>query len=76
MPRIVACPEEDAITLPELIEALNDPRFDPADEDSFAAAGPLLKRLANNRDFLAEIALVELKDRCHRQSRSADGSGP
>ena len=70
MPRIIACPESDAITLPELIEALNDPHFDPADEDSFAAAGPLLKRLANNRGFLAEIALAELKDRCHRQSAS------
>ena len=70
MPRIIACPETDAITLPELIEALNDPRFDPADEDSFAAAGPLLKRLANNRGFLAEIALAELRDRCHRQSAS------
>ena len=68
MPRIVTCPETDAITLPELIEALNDPRFDPTDEDSFAAAGPLLKRLANNRDFLAEIAVTELKDRCTRQS--------
>ena len=54
----------------DLIEALNDPHFDPADEDSFAAAGPLLKRLANNRGFLAEIALAELKDRCHRQSAS------
>ena len=49
-------------------QALNDARFDPADEDSFAAAGPLLKRLANNRDFLADIALAELKDRCTRQS--------
>ena len=68
MPRVIACPETDQITLPELIEALEDPHFDPADEDSFAAAGPLLKRLANNRGFLAEIALAELKDRCHRQS--------
>ena len=70
MPRIIACPETDAITLPELIEALNDPHFDPADEDSFAAAGSLLKRLANNRGFLAEIAVAELRDRCHRQSAS------
>ena len=70
MPRIISCPETDAITLPELIEALNDPHFDPADEDSFAAAGPLLKRLANNREFLAELAVAELKDRCHRQSAS------
>ena len=33
------------------------------------AGGALwLKGLANNRDFLAEIALAELKDRCTRQS--------
>jgi hypothetical protein len=69
MPRIVPCPETDPIGLGELIAALNDEAFDPADEDSFAAAGPLLKRLANNRDFLAEIALAELKDRCNRQSQ-------
>jgi hypothetical protein len=69
MPRIIACPEDEApIALSDLIEALNDSRFDPADEDSFAAAGPLLKRLANNRDFLADIAIAELKDRCTRQS--------
>ena len=70
MPRIIHCPEQDAITLPDLIEALNDPHFDPADEDSFAAAGPLLKRLANNRQFLADVAVAELKDRCRRQSAS------
>jgi hypothetical protein len=68
MPRVIPCPEEDRIGLDDLIEALNDEHFDPADEDCFAAAGPLLKRLANNRDFLAEIALAELKQRCARQS--------
>lgn len=68
MPRVIACPEDDRIDLADLVEALNDEHFDPADEDSFAAAGPLLKRLANNRDFLAEIALAELKQRCARQS--------
>ena len=68
MPRIIPCPDEEAIELGDLIEALNDPRFDPRDEDSFAAFGPLLKRLANNRGFLADIALAELKDRCGSQS--------
>jgi hypothetical protein len=69
MPRIIACPENDApITLGDLVAALNDEQFDPSDEESFAAAGPLLKRLANNRDFLADIAVAELKDRCTRQS--------
>jgi hypothetical protein len=69
MPRIITCPEDEApIALGELIQALNDEAFDPADEDSFAAAGPLLKRLAGNRSFLAEIAMAELKDRCTKQS--------
>jgi hypothetical protein len=69
MPRIICCREDEApIALGDLVAALNDEGFDPADEESFAAAGPLLKRLANNRDFLAEIAVAELKDRCTRQS--------
>jgi len=69
MPRIISCPADEApIALGDLVAALNEEAFDPADEDSFAAAGPLLKRLAGNRDFLAEIAVAELKDRCTRQS--------
>ena len=70
MPRIISCPDDNAIELGDLIEALNDPRFDPRDEESFVAFGPLLKQLANNRAFLADIALAELKDRCGRQSAS------
>ena len=61
MARVIPCDDE-------LVQALNDDGFDPADEESFAAAAPLLKRLANNREFLAEIAIAELKDRCTRQS--------
>jgi hypothetical protein len=68
MARVIACEETEAIGLAELVEALNGDSFDPNDEESFAAAAPLLKRLANNREFLAEIALAELKDRCTRQS--------
>ena len=68
MARVIPCDDEDAIGLGDLVQALNDDGFDPADEESFAAAAPLLKRLANNREFLAELAIAELKDRCHRQS--------
>ena len=69
MPRIISCPENEApIALGDLVAALNEERFDPADEESFAAAGPLLRRLAGNRDFLAEIAVAELNDRCTRQA--------
>jgi hypothetical protein len=58
----------EAISLGDLVQALNDDGFDPGDEESFAAAAPLLRRLANNREFLAELAIEELKDRCSRQS--------
>jgi hypothetical protein len=69
MPRIIACPEDEApLAFGDLVAALNDEGFDPADEESFAAAGPLLKRLANDRAFLAELAVAELKQRCARQS--------
>jgi hypothetical protein len=68
MPRVISCPDDKEIELGDLVEALNDPRFDPTDEESFVAFGPLLKQLANNRAFLADIALAELKDRCARQS--------
>lgn len=68
MARVIACDAEERIELGALIEALNSDGFDPADEESFAAMAPLLKKLANNRDFLAELAVAELKDRCSRQS--------
>ncbi len=68
MPRIISCADEPTLSFGDLVQALNDESFDPADEESFAAAGRLLKGLANNREFLAEIAVAELKDRCTRQS--------
>jgi hypothetical protein len=69
MPRLITCPEgAPPLAMGDLVEALNRPDFDPRDEDSFAAAGPLLKRLADNRDFLADLAIAELKERCSRQT--------
>jgi hypothetical protein len=69
MPRVIDCSEAEPIALADLVQLLNDERFDPADEESFAAAGPWLKRLAANRRFLADIAVAELKDRCGKQER-------
>ncbi len=68
MARLIPCADEGVIGLGDVVQALNDQGFDPADEESFAAAAPLLKRLANNRGFLADLAIAELKDRCSRQS--------
>jgi hypothetical protein len=75
MPRLIDPGEGEAITLEALTEALDSTPFDPHDEESFAALGPLLARLGRNRSFLADLAIEELKLRCARQS-AANGYGP
>ncbi|MFN3944112.1 MAG: transposase [Allosphingosinicella sp.] len=69
MPRVIDCEAAAPLELGDVVAALNDADWDPRDEESFAAMGPLLKGLAANRRFLADIAAAELKDRCTRQSR-------
>jgi len=68
MARVIACDASETIGLDELVDVLNRDSFDPGDEESFAAVAPWLRRLANNREFLANLAVAELKDRCGRQS--------
>jgi hypothetical protein len=68
MARVIACDTSETIGLGDLVEVLNQDSFDPGDEESFAAVAPWLRRLANNREFLADLAIAELKDRCGRQS--------
>lgn len=75
MPRLIAPGEGTAITLEDLTEALDSTPFDPHEEESFAALGPLLARLGRNRRFLADLAIEELKLRCTRQS-AVNGYGP
>jgi len=69
MPRLIDAPTEDSIELGELVERLETGGFDGEDEDNFASWGPHLKQLANNRDFLAELMIAELRQRCHGQVR-------
>ncbi|MGP1281345.1 MAG: transposase [Parasphingopyxis sp.] len=69
MPLELACPEADAIDLEALIDTVDAARWDVRDEQSFASLGPWLKRLANNRHFLADIVLGELENRCAGQAR-------
>jgi hypothetical protein len=75
MPRVIPTEDVPPIELGELVAALDESGFDPRDEESFAAMGPLLRGLAANRTFLADIAVAELKDRCAAQSR-ANGYTP
>ena len=69
MPRLIDAPTEQAIELAELVERLETGGFDSRDEDNFASWGPHLKQLANNRGFLAELVVAELKQRCEGQVR-------
>ncbi|WP_448662418.1 transposase [Sphingomonas sp. CJ20] len=70
MPRLIEPGVGDAITLDELVEALDATPFDTRDEDDFARLGPLLARLGRNPDFLADMAIDELKTRCEGQHAS------
>jgi hypothetical protein len=67
MPRVIYTDTEESIALEELVDALQSSDFDPGDEDNFASWGPALKKLGNNRSFLADIVIDELKARCRNQ---------
>ncbi|WP_182912069.1 transposase [Sphingomonas cavernae] len=70
MPRLIEVDTDDAIDLGELITCLDEDGFDPRDEESFTAAAASLRKLANNRHFLTDIAIGELKTRCRNQLAS------
>jgi hypothetical protein len=76
VPRLITEAPADAIELQDLVAELDAGRFDPKDEDAFASWGPSLKRLANNRNFLGDIILAELKQRCDSQVRGNQYGAP
>ncbi len=67
MPRVIHADAKDSIELGDLVEMLKSGRFDPEDEECVAEWGPALKRLANNRRFLGDLVIEELKQRCAGQ---------
>jgi hypothetical protein len=67
MPRLIDAPTGDSIELGELVERLEAGGFDSEDEDNFASWGHHLKQLANNRSFLSDLMIAELKQRCRGQ---------
>jgi hypothetical protein len=76
VPRLITEAPADAIDLADLVDQLDSNSFNPKDEDEFAAWGPALKRLANNRDFLADVMLAELKQRCDAQVQGNQYGAP
>jgi hypothetical protein len=69
MPRVIDTRTEEVLELGDVVEMLNTGDFDPRDEDNFASWGSALKKLANNRTFLTDLVVRELKDRCEDQVR-------
>jgi len=68
VPRLIEAECSEAIELGDLVERLEGEGFDPSDEDSMAAFGPELRKLANNRRFLGDLVVEELKRHCSTQS--------
>lgn len=62
MPLNLSCRVHDEITLEELVDFLFVNKIQPSDQESLASAAPMLSRLSNNRDFLAEMVCKELSD--------------
>ncbi len=69
MPRLIPAETEERLELAELVEMLETGDFDSQDEDNFASWGIQLRKLANDRDFLADMMIAELKQRCDGQVR-------
>ncbi|HEY6814072.1 MAG TPA: transposase [Croceibacterium sp.] len=77
MPRVIYPDTVDAgaCELGDCIAALDAHGFDPLAEDSLLHAAGWLRRLGQNRDFLADLLLAELKGR-HRSEDVATAYGP
>lgn len=67
MPRLIEADTDESIELGDLVEMLEGGRFDQNDEDGMAEWGPALKKLANNRRFLGDLVIKELKQHCAGQ---------
>lgn len=61
MPRVIDYADDAACSLEDCIAGLNEAGFHPQEEDSLLGAARWLRRLGNNRDFLAEMMIAELK---------------
>ncbi|UHH09653.1 transposase [Luteimonas fraxinea] len=61
MPLTIACDETKAADLDEVVEYMFENKISPEDQASLMEAAPMLRRLANNKSFLAEMVCEELK---------------
>lgn len=75
MPRLIECDDPNACALEECVEALRAIEFDPACEERTDKAALWLRRLGNNRSFLGDHLIEQLRHR-HREETIESGYGP
>jgi hypothetical protein len=59
---------DERIELGDLVEALESGPSDLNDDECLASFAPSLRKLANNRSFLGDLVIEELKQRCGGQT--------
>ncbi len=72
MPRVIETSDTSSADLEDCIAAIAGQGFDARDDASINHAARWLRRLGNNRDFLAEMMLDELRGH-HREAAESSG---
>ena len=67
MPVLMDVQSDERIELGDLVEALESGSSDLNDDEALASFAPSLRKLANNRSFLGDLVIEELKQRCTGQ---------
>ena len=72
MPRVIEMEDTAACALEECVEGLQAGGFKPYEEDSLLGAARWLRRLGNNREFLGDLVLAELKQGIKAAGEASD----
>ncbi|MET1111485.1 MAG: transposase [Allosphingosinicella sp.] len=67
MPLLMDVRTDERFELGDLVEALESGASDLSDDECLAGYAPDLRKLANNRAFLGDLVIAELKQRCAGQ---------
>jgi hypothetical protein len=67
MPLVMDAQSDERIELGELVESLESGSADLNDDECLASYALPLRKLANNRSFLGDLVISELKQRCSGQ---------
>lgn len=75
MPRLIESNSTDRCDLNECLDGLARAAFDPRCEERISAAALWLRKLSNNRTFLGDLLIAQIKPH-HRESAIESGYGP